>query len=63
MDHFFVEIGTHFSEGSGVNGLFSFCFHRNQGGCFMFPGAKTYVSLTRNVCFRHGKRMFSLRET
>lgn len=29
MDHFFVEIGTHFSEGSGVNGLFPFRFLRN----------------------------------
>lgn len=63
MDHFFVVIAHRLSGDSKVNRLFSFCFFRNQGVCFTFPGAKTYVSFTRNVRFRHEKRMFSLRET
>lgn len=63
MDRFFCGSWESFSGGSGVNGLFSFCFLRISGLCFTFLGAETYVSLMRNVCFRHEKRTFSLRET
>lgn len=63
MDHFFCGNWESFSGGSGVNGLFSFCFLRIPGLCFTFLGAETYVSLTRNVRFRHEKRTFFLRDT
>ena len=63
MDRFFCGSWESFSGGSGVNGLFSFCFLRIPGLCFTFLGAETYVSLMRNVRFPIGKHRFSPRET
>lgn len=51
MDHFFVEIGTHFSERSRGKWVISFLFSQKLRGMF-------YVSRRKNLCFPHAKRTF-----